>query len=60
MVRLKSKWVWTSILAQVIVILQLTGLLSVSNIEMVNGVVVAILEILTIIGVLNNPKEKEF
>lgn len=60
MERLRSKWVWTSILAQVIVMLQLTKAISVTNIEIVNGVVIAFLEILTILGILNNPKEKEF
>lgn len=60
MERLRSKWVWTSVLAQFIVILQLTGVLTVSEIEIVNGVVVALLEILTLFGILNNPKEKEF
>lgn len=60
MERLKSKWVWVSILAQIVVILQLTECLEVTQIEIINGGVTAILEILVLLGILNNPSNKEF
>ena len=53
--RFKSKIVWLAVLAQVIIVLQLTGALSISDIAIVNGVVVSLLEILSLFGILNNP-----
>ena len=53
--RLKSKVVWIAILAQVVIVLQLTGVLTISDIEIVNGVVTAVIQILVLVGVLNNP-----
>ena len=57
--RFKSKVVWLAVLAQVVVILQLTGLLQVSDIEIVNGVATAVIQILVLFGVLNNPTDKD-
>ena len=57
--RLKSKVVWLAVLAQVVVILQLTGLFQVSDIEIVNGVATAVIQILVLFGVLNNPTDKD-
>ena len=57
--RLKSKVVWMSVLAQVVIILQLTGALSITQIEIVNGVAAAILQILVLFGILNNPSDKK-
>jgi len=56
--RLKSKVVWLAILAQVVVVLQLTHAVSQGEIDIIKGVVVAVLETLTIFGVLNNPTSK--
>ena len=56
--RLKSKVVWLAILAQTVVILQLTGVLSISDVEIVNGVATAVIQILVLVGVLNNPTDK--
>ena len=56
--RLKSKVVWLAILAQVVVVLQLTHAVSQGEIDIIKGVVVAVLEALTIFGVLNNPTSK--
>lgn len=53
--RLRSKVVWLSVLAQVIVILQLTHVLPQTDIDVINGVVIAVLEALSIFGILNNP-----
>ena len=57
--RFKSKVVWLAVLAQVIVILQITGLLTVSEIEMINISVTAVLQILTLFGVLNSPTDAD-
>lgn len=57
--RLESKVVWMSVLAQVVTILQLTGALSITQIEIVNGVAAAILQILVLFGILNNPSDKK-
>ena len=56
--RLKSKVAWLAILAQVVVVLQLTHAVSQGEIDIIKGVVVAVLEALTIFGVLNNPTSK--
>ena len=53
--RLRSKIVWLSVLAQVIVILQLTHVLPQTDIDVINGVVIAVLEALSLFGILNNP-----
>jgi len=57
--RLKSKVVWMAILAQVVIVMQVTGVLPVSDIEIVNTVVTAVIQVLVLIGVLNNPTNSE-
>ena len=57
--RLQSKVVWLAVLAQVVVILQLTGVLSLSDIEIVNGVATAVIQMLVLFGVLNDPTSKD-
>lgn len=56
--RMKSVVMWSAVLAQVIVILQITGILDVSQIEIVNTVVTATLQILVLVGILNSPTTK--
>lgn len=56
--RLKSKVVWLSVLAQIIVVLQLTGVLEISQIEIINGVATAVIQMLVLFGILNNPTDK--
>ena len=57
--RLRSKVVWMAILAQVVIVMQVTGVLPVSDIEIVNTVVTAVIQVLVLIGVLNNPTNSE-
>ena len=57
--RLKSKVVWLSILAQLVIIAQVTGILTISQIEVVNVSVTAIIQILVLLGILNNPTDAE-
>lgn len=53
--RLKSKVVWAAVLAQVVVVLQLTGVLEISQIEVINGVATAVIQVLVLFGILNDP-----
>ena len=55
--RFTSKVVWAAVLAQVVIILQVTGVLEISQIEMINTVATAVLQILVLFGVLNNPTD---
>ncbi len=55
--RLKSPVVWMSIAAQVLSILVLVGVIGQEWSNAITGVVSAVLEMLTIFGVLNNPTE---
>jgi len=57
--RIKSKVVWASVLAQIVIILQLTGVLEVSQIEVINGVATAVLQMLVLFGILNSPTTKD-
>jgi len=57
--RLKSKVVWLSVLSQVVVILTLTGVLPSTDIEILKGVCIAVLEVMSIVGILNNPTSKD-
>lgn len=47
-----------AILSQVIIILQITGILPQSDIEIINVAVIAVIEICSILGILNNPTDK--
>lgn len=55
--RLKSPVVWMSIVAQFLSILVLVGIIGQEWSNAISGVVAAVLEMLTIFGVLNNPTE---
>lgn len=55
--RLKSPVVWMSIVAQFLSILVLVGVIGQEWSNAITGVVSAVLEMLTIFGVLNNPTE---
>jgi uncharacterized membrane protein len=57
--RLKSKVVWVSVLAQIVIILQVTGVLEISQIEALNNVAIALIQVLVLFGVLNNPTDKD-
>lgn len=55
--RLKSPVVWASIAAQVLSIMVLLGVIGQEWSNAITGIVSALLEALTIFGVLNNPTE---
>jgi uncharacterized membrane protein len=59
--RWKSPVLWTSIFAQVVVILKLTGVLEKIGIEesLLTNIAAAILQALVLFGVLNNPTNPE-
>ena len=57
--RLKSKVVWLAILAQIVIIAQVTGVLTISQIEIVNVTITAVIQILVLAGILNNPTDSE-
>lgn len=54
--RIKSKIVWVSVLAQVILIVGLINPGITDNVKIVGS---AVIEILTLFGILNNPTNKE-
>ena len=56
--RIKSKVMWLGIISQVIAILILTNLIPLEQIEIVKGVAIAILEILSLYGIVNSPTTK--
>lgn len=56
--KLKNKWVWTSAISLIILILKRYGILD-SDIELVNVIAEGILTIFVVVGILNNPDEKE-
>ena len=53
--RLKSKIVWMSVLAQVLLIVGLLVPQIADEVKLVGGVVI---EVLTLVGILNNPTDK--
>ena len=53
--RLKSPVVWAAVVAQILSILILMDVINVAQQEAINGVAVAVLQILTAFGLLNNP-----
>jgi uncharacterized membrane protein len=59
--RWKSYVLWAAIVAQVIVIADVVGLWSLVGIEksVFSTVVAAVLQMLVIVGVINNPTDKE-
>lgn len=57
--RLKSKVVWLAVLAQVIIIAQVTGVLTISQIEIVNTGATALIQIFVLFGILNSPTDAD-
>ena len=59
--RFKSWVLWSSIAAQVIALLAFTGILKLIGIteEWANQVIGGVLQILVLVGVINNPTDKE-
>lgn len=55
--RWKSPVVWTTIAAQVLSILVITGVIDPTRSETINTLVASILQILVAFGVLNNPTD---
>jgi uncharacterized membrane protein len=53
--RWKSPVVWAAVIAQILSILVLMDVINVSQSETINGVVVAVLQLLATFGILNNP-----
>ena len=57
--RIKSPVVLAAIASQVLSILVMVGVIDTGMSEALNGLVVAVLEALTVFGVLNTPTDKE-
>jgi len=57
--RFKSKVVWGCILAQILIILQVTGALQAMGLDagVYNQVGASVLQLLVLVGVLNNPTD---
>ncbi len=53
--RLKSWAVWTALASQVLAVLVLLEIINPTQSETINNVIVAVLQLLVIMGVLNNP-----
>ena len=56
--RFKSPVVWSTIAAQALAILVACGVIDLAESNAIEMVVVAVLELLTAFGILNNPKDK--
>ena len=56
--RLKSYAMWAAIIAQVITILILTNVIPMETIEVIRGVAIALLQILSLFGIVNSPTTK--
>lgn len=56
--RWKSPVVWGAVAAQALALLVALGVIDVGMSEAVQAVVVAVLEVLVLFGVLNNPTDK--
>jgi uncharacterized membrane protein len=56
--RWKSPVVWASVVAQILSILVLTGVLMPGLSDTINTVVGSVLQMLVVLGVLNNPTDK--
>jgi uncharacterized membrane protein len=55
--KLRNKWVWTSAISLLILILKRYGVFD-ADIELINVISEGILTILVVIGILNNPDGK--
>ena len=53
--KMKNVGMWIAILAQLIIILQVTGAVPQADIEIIDTVVKALLQILVFAGILSNP-----
>lgn len=54
-----KSWVfWSSLAAQIVSILMLTGVIDIAQSEVINGVVASVLQCFVVFGVLNNPNER--
>lgn len=56
--RLKSPVFWSALVAQLLSILVLTGAIGQDWSTAISGIVAAVLEALTVFGLLNNPTDK--
>ena len=57
--RLRSPIVWASVAAQALSILVALGAVNTGLSDTLNGVVAAVLQLLVVLGVLNNPTDGE-
>ena len=57
--RLRSWVFWSSLAAQVLSLLTVTGVVPVSKSDAVNAAVAAVLQVFVCFGVLNNPTDRE-
>ena len=59
--RFKSKWLWAAILAQIVTLLQLTGVFESWGLDigLVNDVIAGLLQLLVLVGILNNATDSE-
>ena len=57
--RWKSPVLWAAIVAQVLSVLLMVGVLDVATSELVNQVVASVLQLGVLVGVLNNPTDKQ-
>jgi uncharacterized membrane protein len=57
--RLKSKVVWLAVLAQLVIIAQITGVLTISQVEVINVSATAVIQILVLLGILNVPTDAD-
>jgi uncharacterized membrane protein len=57
--RVKSWAVWTAVVSQVVAILILTNVIPLEQVEILKGVATAVLEMLVLFGILNNPTKAD-
>lgn len=57
--RWKSPVLWAAIIAQVLSILLMAGVIDIATSDLVNQIVGGVLQLGVLVGVLNNPTDKE-
>ncbi len=57
--RLKSTVLWASIVAQILSILMMTGVIDTGLGAGINQIAAGVLQLLVLVGVLNNPTDKK-
>ena len=57
--RVTSFPMWTALVSQIMSVLMLQGVIDLQQSEVIEGVIIAILNCLTVFGVLNNPTNKD-